>query len=58
MYIIKNIKNKNYYKSKISNGFNHYILNEKEAHQFKNKYEANKFLKTFNHPEHFELVKI
>ena len=58
MYLIKNIKRNNFYHSKISNGLNHYVFSPKEAHHFKNKTEANKILQTFNHPEHFEIVKI
>ena len=57
MYLIKHIKNCNYYGKKITNGLNHYVFSEKDAHQFKNKWEANKQLKKFNHPEHFEIVK-
>ena len=58
MYLIKHIKNCNYYKNKITTGLNHYVFSEKEAHQFKNKWEANNFIKKFNHPEHFEIVKL
>ena len=58
MYLIKHIKNCNYYKNKITQDFYHFVFSEKEAHKFKNKSEANKIIKTFNHPENFELVKI
>lgn len=57
MYLVKNKKNNVFYKSKISDGFNHYVFNDSEAHQFKNKWEANKQLKKFKHPENFEIVK-
>ena len=58
MYMIKHKKNKVYYHSKISNNFNHYVFSDKQAHQFKNKTEANKILEKLNHPENFELIKI
>ena len=58
MYLIKHKKNCNYYKSKISNNMNHFVLNSSEAHKFKNKVQAQKILKQFNHQENFELVKI
>lgn len=57
MYLIKHIKNNNYYHSRITNGINHYVYSEKQAHNFKSKAEANKFLQKFNHPEHFEIIK-
>ena len=58
MYLIKHIKNCNYYKSKITMNVNHYVYSENDARQFKSKYEAKKTLNKFNHPEHFEIVCI
>jgi hypothetical protein len=58
MYLIKHIKNNNYFKNKITQDVWHYVYSEKDAHQFKNKYEAKKTLNKFNHPEHFEIICI
>lgn len=58
MYLIKHIKNCNYYKTKISQDFYHFVFSEKDARQFINKYEAKKTLNKFNHPEHFEIICI
>ena len=57
MYLIKHIKNYNYYSSKITTDMYHFVYSEKNARQFKSKYEAKKILEKFNHPEHFEIVK-
>lgn len=58
MYLIKHIKNCNYYSNKITTDVYHFVFSEKDAHRFKNKIEAKKTLEKFNHPEHFEIVKL
>ena len=54
MYIIKNIKNKNYY-SKHLFGIKHFSFEEKEAIRFKDKKEAKLAMRLFRHKDNFEL---
>lgn len=57
MWVIKNIKYKNYYNKTISKNDRHFVSYIEEAKKM-NKTTANKLLNSFNKPYNYELVKV
>lgn len=57
MWVIKNKKWGNYYRSTISKNDRHFVKDILEAKRM-DKRSANKLLQGFNHPENYELVKV
>ena len=56
MYVIRNIKQGNYYDKTIKD-VNHFVTYLDDAKKYSNKRDANKDIKLFKHIENFELVK-
>ncbi len=58
MYVIKNKKNKMFYKSKIEKDWIHCVFDIKEAKKIPSKITARTILNSFRYPENYEILKL
>lgn len=57
MYVIQNIKNKMFYKSKIEKDWIHCVFDIKEAKKIASKITARDILNSFRKPQNYEIIK-
>ena len=58
MYVIKNINNNMFYKSKIEKNWIHCVMDLKEAKKIPSKITARTIVKSFKHYENYEILKL
>lgn len=58
MYVIKNTKNKMFYKSKIEKDWIHCVFDIREAKKIASKITARTILNSFRYPENYEILKL
>ena len=58
MYVIQNKKNNMFYRRKVEKKIIHCVLDLKEAKKIPSKITARSILKSFNHSENYEILKV
>lgn len=58
MYVIKNINNDMYIRTKIEKGWWHIVRNLKEARKFRSKIVAREVINSLVKPENYEILKL
>lgn len=58
MYVIKNKKNKMFYRTKVEKNWIHCVFDLKEAKKIPSKITARAILKSFKHYENYEILKL